>query len=136
MQLENLVSVSGLSGLYKVIGNRPNGLIIESLGDGTRKFVSMRRYQFTPLEGIGIYIDTSDTVPVSKVFSNMKEQLADNPLPAADASNEQLRKYFLDVLPNHDPKRVRNSDIKKIVLWYKELHEKGMLEPAAAEEEE
>ena len=31
MNLENIIAVSGMSGLYKVVGQTKNGLVIESL---------------------------------------------------------------------------------------------------------
>jgi hypothetical protein len=55
MELENFVVVTGLSGVYKMAANRSNGLIVEDLDSGKKRFVSARQHQFTPLESIAIY---------------------------------------------------------------------------------
>ena len=133
MKLKDIISVTGLPGLYRVAGNRPNGMIVEELSSGKKRFASARKHQFTPLESIGIYVQNGETVEIRKVFTKMLEQRADNPPPAASASGSELREYFLDVLPDHDEDRVKSNDIKKMVKWFGFLDQKGYL---TAEEEE
>lgn len=139
MNLEKLVSVTGrINGIFKVAGNRNNGLIIEDLQSGKRKFASSRGNQFTPLESIGIYTDDGESVELKVVFRNMQQQREDNPPISPDASQEELREYFFDVLPNHDPERVYTRDIKRVIKWFNLLEEKGYLkeeEPATETEE-
>ncbi len=48
--------------------NRGNGLIIEDLASGKKRFASARKHQFTPLESIGIYTDDGDTTELKNVF--------------------------------------------------------------------
>lgn len=57
MNLDKLVAVSGMSGVYRMSANRSNGLIVEEIPTGKLKFASVRKHQFTPLESIGIYTD-------------------------------------------------------------------------------
>lgn len=141
MNLENYIAVTGLSGLYKLAGNRKNGLIVEDLDNGKRKFCPSRRYQFTPLESIAIYTDDGESIELKIVFRNMKDQLEDNPPLATTAKPEDLREYFFDVLPTHDEDRVYISDIKKVIKWFNFLNERNLLEEqpekvTAGEEEE
>ena len=58
MDLENILSVTGMPGLYRLITTRSNGIVIEDLDTGKKSFVSMRKHQFTPVESIGIYTYT------------------------------------------------------------------------------
>lgn len=127
MNLENLIAVSGMSGIYRMAANRSNGLIIEDLQSGKRKFAPARRHQFTPLESIGIYTDDGDTVELKYVFRNMLQQLEDNPPVAHNASPDILRDYFGDILPNYDPDKVYIGDIKKIIKWFNFLRERDFL---------
>ncbi len=127
MNLENLVSISGMSGLFRIAGNRSNGLIVENLSTGKRKFASTRRHQFTPLESIAIYTDDGESTELRHVFRNMKQQLEDNPPVSPSASAEELHDYFADVLPNYDRDRVFTGDIKKIIKWFTFLQENGIL---------
>lgn len=128
MNLENYIAVTGLSGLYKLAGNRKNGLIVEDLDSGKRKFCPSRRYQFTPLESIAIYTDDGESIELKNVFRNMKDQLEDNPPLATTAKPEELREYFFDVLPTHDEDRVYTSDIKKVIKWFNFLNERNLLD--------
>ena len=127
MNLSKLLSVSGKPGLYRMINNKPSGLIIEPLGGGVREFAASRQHTFTPVESIAIFTDDGDSVPIRSVFEKMVEQLEDTPLPDAKASSETFREYLLDVLPNHDRERVYVSDIKKLVRWFEQLQSSGAL---------
>ncbi len=136
MKLDKIVAVSGMPGLYRVVGNRNNGLIVEDLDGGRPKFVPSRMHEFTPLESIGIYTDDGDAVELSKVFNNMLDQLEDNPPVDANVAPEALHEYFADVLPTYDKDRVFTKDIKKVVKWFKHLYDRGLLTDADTTEEE
>ena len=136
MNLLGLLSVSGKPGLYRMVGNRPSGLVIEPLLGGPRQFAASRQHQFTPLESIAIFTDDGDSLPLKDVLSRIVEQREDNPLPDPKASNEVLREYLLDILPNHDQERVYPSDIKKLVKWFGWLDQSGVLEEEEPKEEE
>lgn len=127
MKIENIMAVSGLSGLYRMAANRNNGLIIEDLSTGKKRFAASRKHQFTPLESIGIYTDDGDTIELKIVFRNMLDQLEDNPPVNANASTEELTEYFADILPNFDRDRVKIGDIKKVIKWFAFLQEKELL---------
>ncbi|KGE87481.1 MAG: DUF5606 domain-containing protein [Phaeodactylibacter xiamenensis] len=136
MNLEQLIAVSGLSGIYRMAANRSNGLIIEDVQSGKRRFASSRKHQFTPLESISIFTDDGDSMELKKVFRNMKQQQEDNPPPAASAKSEELHEYFDEVLPTYDRDRVFNGDIKKVIKWFNYLDEAGLLNDSAESEEE
>ncbi len=130
MNLENLVAVSGMPGLYRIAANRNNGLIVEDLITGKRKFAPSRKHQFTPLESIAIFTDDGDSTELKNVFRNMLQQMTDNPPVSPNAASEELLEYFADVLPNYDPDRVFPSDIKKVIKWFNFLTEQGLLDDA------
>ena len=136
MNLEKLVAVSGLSGIYRMAANRNNGLIIEDLISGKKRFASARKHQFTPLESIAIYTDDGDSVPIDQVFNKMLEQLEDNPPVAPGANSSALHEYFADILPNYDREKVYTGDIKKVIKWFTFLNTQGLLSSLAVEEEE
>ncbi len=127
MKIENIMAVSGLPGLYRMAANRNNGLIIEDLSTGKKRFASARKHQFTPLESIGIYTDDGDTAELRVVFRNMLDQLEDNPPVDAGASTEELTEYFADILPNYDRDRVKVGDIKKVIKWFAFLKDQELL---------
>ncbi len=128
MSLEKLVVVGGISGVHKVAANRSNGLIIEDLDTGKKRFAPSRKHQFTPLESITIYTnDDEETLELSKVFQNMFVKLADTPLVAHNAANEDLKAYFAEIIPNYDRDRVYIGDMKKMVKWFKFLNDRSLI---------
>jgi hypothetical protein len=135
MDLSNILAVSGLPGLFKMIGNRKNGLIVESLEDGKKKFVPARKHQFTPLESVAIYTIT-DTEELPVIFKSMLEQMADNPPVAPKSDKAELYNYFSKILPAYDQDRVYPNDIGKIIKWFTFLKDGGFFEAKKSEEEE
>lgn len=123
MKLSEIIAVTGLSGLYKVVTERKGGLIVEHLGDGKRKFAPQRKHQFAPLESMAMYTDDGEAEPLNKLFTRMNEQAEDNPAPDANASKDVLFEYIADVLPNYDQDLVHVSDIKRLLKWYRFMAE-------------
>ncbi|MEL6943994.1 MAG: DUF5606 domain-containing protein [Bacteroidota bacterium] len=136
MNLEKIVAISGntVNGLFEMVANRNNGLVVEDLETKKRRFVAARRHNFTPLNSVGIYTDDGDAADISVVFSKMKEQEADNPPVAPNSKEEVLREYFSDVLPTYDEEKVYTRDIKRVIKWYNALKKHGLLEEQAVEE--
>ncbi|MEO0340542.1 MAG: DUF5606 domain-containing protein [Bacteroidota bacterium] len=127
MDLKNYLAVSGLSGIYKMVSSRNNGLIIEDLDSGKRRFVSSRKHQFTPLESIAIYTDDGDSTELKNVFQSMLEQYEDNPPVSPNSKNPELVEYFKDILPTFDEDRVHIGDIKKVIKWFSFMQERQLL---------
>ena len=117
MKLDNIISVSGLSGLHKLIATRPNGLLIESFDNGKRQFVSVRKHQFTPLVSIGIYTYT-DVAGIDDVLMKIDSTQAENPVPDVNDKADNLRAWFKTIVADHDDDRVHINDIRKVIKWY------------------
>jgi hypothetical protein len=138
MRFHEITSISGMGGLFRMTGQRPNGLIVHSLAEGWTRFVSSRKHMFTPLDNIAIYTD-DDTVPLLDVMLSMREKKADTPLPGAKDSADAFKAYLEAIVPNYDRDKVYVSDMKKLVRWFGILEEHGILEAeikAKAEGEE
>ena len=128
MNLEKLVAISGKSGLFSMVSNRSNGLIVEDLDSKQRFFVSARTNQFTPLASISIYTnDEEETVELKEIFKRMKAGLDQYPLADMKADSSVFRTYFENIMPEHDRERVLISDIKKLTKWFGFLHERNLL---------
>ena len=137
MNLTNLIAVSGLPGLFRLVTTRNNGLVVADLEKGKSQFCSVRKHQFTPLESISIYTtDDRESVELSEIFTTMRAQLADNPPVASKATSADLRTYFESILPNHDTDKVYISDIKKIIKWFNFLLERDLFVEKVEEVEE
>jgi len=137
MNLKDLIAVSGMPGIYRMAANRDNGMIIEDLDSGKRRFASTRKYQFTPLESISIYtIDEDEAAELKTIFRNMLSQITENPPVSLSSQPDELRAYFTDILPVHDPDRVHIRDIKKMIKWFVFLNERDLLSLDTSDEEE
>lgn len=133
MNLENILSVTGMPGLYKLVTTRSNGIVIEDLDTGKKSFISMRKHQFTPIESIGIYTYT-DVEDIAEVFTKIDAMRDD--IPHTKDPGQSFHDFFRTALPDFDESRVHLSDIKKVVKWYWFLKERGMLEATTSDEEE
>jgi len=136
MDFAKIVSISGKQGLFEVITTRPNGLIIKSLSDGKSNFAPLRLNQYTLLDNISIYTDL-DSEPLRAVFASLKKLSETKTVPASNSSEEEMRAYFKEVLPNYDPEQVYFSDIKKVFKWFDVLKDTEVdFSPRKVEEEE
>ncbi len=135
MDLDKLVAVSGLSGIFKMAVNRKNGLILQNIDTGKKNFYSSRKHQFTPLESISIYT-FDDGIELGLVFKAMKEQIDENPPVSHKSSKEELRGYFEKILPTYDRGQVYDSDIKRLIKWFNFLNERDLLKEKVEEIEE
>ncbi len=133
MSLKDVVSVSGLPGLFKMVTTRSNGLIIQDYSTGKRRFVSVRKHHITPLESVSIYTLT-DSVEMRIIFRRMLEQLEDNPIPEAKSPDDVLMDYFEDIVPDYDKTRVFPKDVRKVIKWFGFLQRHGLLDNNEEEE--
>jgi hypothetical protein len=136
IDVSKFVAISGMGGVQKLVAVRSNGLIIEDFDSKQRKFVPTRAHEFSPFETIQVYVDTEEgVVKLAEVITKMKEQAEkDNPPPSDKSESDELRDYFISVLPDHDRFRVKISDIKKMIKWFNFLNSRNLLKETAAEE--
>lgn len=134
MDLSKIIAISGKPGLYSVVSQIKNGVIVESVEDGKR-FPAYSTNQISALKDISIY--TSDEeLPLADVFAKIKAIEGEKIEIDSKAGNEEFRSFFTKVLPEHDAERVYISDIKKVVKWYNLLSEKNLLIDEAPQTEE
>lgn len=126
MDLSKILSISGKGGLFELVGQTKNGVIVISLIDGKR-MPAYSNQQISSLEEISIYGEIED-VPLKEIFTRIfKMENGKSTSVAPKSSGAELRDYFTDVVPEHDQERVYNSDIKKVLSWYNLLLSKEMI---------
>jgi hypothetical protein len=135
MNLKDILAISGLPGLFKMVDSRGNGLLVQGIDGGKTKFYSMRKHQFTPMETVAIYT-MSDTIELSEIFQRMLDQVSENPPAGVKDSKEKIEDYFSSIVPDYDEDRVYISDMKKVIKWFNILNEKGYLTMEPDDEEE
>lgn len=133
--LRNILTISGRPGLFKLIGQGKNQLIVEEIATGKR-LPAYARDKVSSLGDISIYTLDGDT-PLAEVMEKVrvKENGAQVDIKAL-ASNDALRDYFKEVLPEFDIDRVHPGDIRKLLTWYNLLINNGFTTFVEAEEAE
>lgn len=124
--LKTILSIAGKPGLYKLVSQGKNMLIVESLSD-KKRFPAYGNEKIISLGDIAMYTDAED-IPLKDVLISLKqkENGAAVTLDWKKASAEELRTFMGEVLPNFDRDRVHVSDIKKLISWYNLLVESGL----------
>ena len=124
MNVEGIISVSGKPGLYKVLGQTKNGVIVESLIDGKKSAMSSTS-KISALQDIAIYTYTEE-LPLADVLDRIRVKENGAPSIAHKSSTAVLSEYFKEVLADYDEDRVYISDIKKVISWYNTLQKVGL----------
>ncbi|PWD97697.1 DUF5606 family protein [Marinilabilia rubra] len=128
--LKGILAISGKPGLFKLITNAKNSIIVESLLDGKR-MPAYATSKISSLEDISIFTLDGD-VKLAEVFASIFEKDLDiNP---KKASSKQLKEAFSEALPDYDEDRVYVSDIKKVFAWYNVLKDKAIITSESIEE--
>ena len=122
MEYNKIISVTGLTGLYELVGSKTDGAIVRSLEDNSTKFVSSRVHNFSHLESIEVYT-SRDNVNLADVFKAMQQN--GEPLPS-EKDTKAVKAYFEKVYPEMDFERVYASDMKKMIRWFSVLQKNNV----------
>lgn len=125
MDLTGIISISGRPGLYRVVAQGKNNIIVESLSDG-KKFPAYATDRISALDDISIYTYEED-VPLKEIYTNMYKKYDGGEAVSHKESLKNLEKELEDFLPDYDKERVYSSDIKKIFQWYNLLKKADLL---------
>lgn len=122
--LKRILSISGKQGLFRLVNQGKNMLIVESLLNGKRT-PAYAHDKIISLGDIAIYTVEND-VPLADVFEAVKEKNEGKHVDVkALGDDETVRAYFKEILPDFDEERVYTTDIKKVFNWYNQLLDAG-----------
>src|ERR1039457_1567013 len=119
MDLSKFISITGMSGLYKVIAQSKVGFIAESLSDKKRIPIHSNA-KVSVLDNISIFVEDGEAIPLQDLMKKIYEKEAGKPALHSKSSDEELKKYFESVLPVYDKEKVHSSDMRKAIMWYKD----------------
>jgi len=119
MEFSEIASISGKSGLYKILKPGKSAVILESMDAAKTKIVAGATHRVSVLNEISIYTTTKEgTVPLPNVLRKINEQFGSDLGIDGESDPTELRAFIKSVLPEFDEQRVYVSDIKKLVKWY------------------
>ena len=134
MNLTGIIAISGRPGLYKVIAQGKNSIIVESLIDNKR-FPAYATDRISALDDISIYTYDEDA-PLRDLLTAIYTKEGGKECPSHKEDLNVLQAYLLEILPNYDQERVYPSDVKKMFQWYNLLHKSGNLKVEEVKAEE
>jgi hypothetical protein len=125
--LKTILSIAGRPGLFRLVSQGKNTLIIESLSTKKRT-LAYPHDKVISLGDVSIYTVEDDT-PLGKVFEAIKSKTDGQPVDVKTLGDDSgIRAYFAEILPNFDQDRVYTADIKKLLNWYNLLLAAGITE--------
>lgn len=127
MDLSKIANISGKPGLFSVVSQGKNNVLVESLLDGKR-FPIFAHHHVSILEEISVYTHSEDR-PLKDIFKAINQSLGEVlDFDPKEISSDELKAKFTIAVPDYNKEAVYVSDIKKIFGWYKLLSEKQLLD--------
>lgn len=130
--LKGILAISGQPGLFKMVTEAKNSIIVESLITGKR-MPAYSTSKISALADISVFTETGE-IQLGELLKKIQE--SGKPF-SPKASTNEIKALFEEILPDYDKDRVYVSDMKKILQWYQLLSEKDLLnEPEEQKPEE
>ncbi|MBN1198919.1 MAG: DUF5606 domain-containing protein [Bacteroidales bacterium] len=134
MDLSKILSISGKPGLYKVISQAKNAVIVESLID-QKRFPAFGHEKISSLEEISVFSSDED-LPLKEVLKKIHNHSQGKESVDPKSEPALLQEFFREAVPEYDQERVYPSDIRKILTWYNLLLKHDLLDFKEDEKEE
>lgn len=123
MDLSKIISISGKPGLYRIVAQGRQALIVESLTDNKRAPVHSS-VKVSSLDEISMFT-TGEDVPLAKVLESLHKVEKGKASLDPKEDDEKLFKKLGEALPEHDRERIYPSDVRKLFTWYAQLLKAG-----------
>jgi hypothetical protein len=120
--LKGILAISGQPGLFKMITEVKNSIIVESLLNGKR-IPAYSTSKISALADISVFTQTGE-IQLKELFKKIQDT---GKTISPKASTNEIKAFFAEVLPEYDEDRVYVSDMKKIFQWYQLLNDLNML---------
>lgn len=125
--IRRILSIAGKPGLYRLVNQGKNMLIVEQLNTGKR-MPAYARDKVISLGDISIYTLDGD-VPLAEVFEKVSAKTEGKPVDLKQfVTDQEMRAFFGEILPSFDDERVYSTDIKKLFSWFNLLLSAGITE--------
>ena len=135
ISFNDVVSVTGLPGLYQVIKNNDNSIVVESLDDKKKRQLIRGNMMVSKLTDVSIYTE-DDSEPLLTVLQEIQKKFGKDLPVSKKSSKTELMDFLSGVLPSFDQERVYPSNVKKLIGWYKILNAFDIELKISKEEEE
>ena len=131
MNLKGIIAISGRPGLFKVVAQGKNNVIVESMID-KKRFPAYASEKISTLEDISIFTYDED-VKLTEVLKSIYDKNEGKEGVSHKEDLKVLENELKNHLPNYDQERVYPSDIRKVFQWYNLLQKADLLKPTESE---
>ena len=122
--LRTILSITGKPGLFKIVSQGKNMLLIEDL-TSKKRMPAHSRDKIISLGDIAMYT-VAEEVPLGEVLDKVYAFAEGKEMDVKTlVENKDLRSTFEQILPEFDQDRVYDNDIKKLYTWYNILINAG-----------
>jgi hypothetical protein len=133
IDLTGIISISGMPGLYKVMAQTKNGVIVESLID-KKRFPVYGSQRISALDDIAMFT-SGDDKPIPEIITSIFEKTKGEKCIDNKADDKTVVDFFMEILPDYDKERVYISNMRKLFSWYNLLQETDNLKEKTEGEE-
>ena len=124
MDLNEIISITGRPGLFKVVAQGKNSVIVESIID-KKRIPAHASDRISTIGDISIYT-TDEDIKLIEVFKKFNDKYEGKACPSHKEELSKLESLLAEIIPNYDRERVYKSDLRKIFQWYNILINAGI----------
>ncbi len=125
IDLTGIIAITGQPGLFKIVAQSKNGIIVEGLTDKKRVNVYAST-KVSTLAEISMYT-TGDDKPIEEIMTSIHTKENGGLAVDSKADDKAIEAYFAMVLPEYDKERVYVSNMRKLISWYNVMQASGSL---------
>jgi hypothetical protein len=133
IDLTGIIAITGQPGLYKIVAQSKNGIIVESLSDKKRVNVYAST-KVSTLSDISMFT-TGDDKPIEEIMGAVFDKENGGPAIDSKADDKAIEDYFAVAVPDYDKERVYVSNMRKLFNWYGILQTTGNLKKKEEKQE-
>jgi hypothetical protein len=119
IDLHGIISIAGMPGLFKVVAQSKNGVIVEALAD-KKRFPAFASHKISSLEDISMFT-TGEDKSLSEIMKAIYDKENGGPCIDHKKDDKEIIAYFAAVVPDYDKERVYTSNMRKLFGWYNQL---------------
>ncbi len=134
IDLSGFIAITGQPGLYKIVAQSKNGIIVEGLHDKKRQNIYASA-KVSTLSDISMFT-TGEDKPLKEIITAIFEKEKGGPAVDHKADDKTIEEYFAGVVPDYDKERVYVSNMRKLFGWYNALQATGNLKTEEENKEE
>jgi hypothetical protein len=119
MKLKEIATISGKPGLFRILKATKTGVIVESMDDKRIKTSIGTSHRVSILKEVSIYTRNQDgSTALEEVLHRIHGKYAAQIPIDGKASNDELKAFLEEFVPDYDTEKVYPSDMKKLITWY------------------